>query len=160
MKRNNRKKSIEFLDYINNPLSDASITVIYKANNVKYDRCRLYSKFVRSLLMIIFDTYLGDSITDNNQRVEHFNWCWEENLLNFNKQGFIFDDLTELQDYFKEFMVEVYYSVENKEEKLFINDNLLSLWDFIFDFEKPKSRSDIDSFIEIYSLMEKSLKKS
>ena len=109
--------------------------------------------------MLVFDTYLGDVITTEKQQIEHFNWCWNKNISNFKEEGIEFKSITELQNYFKEFMVEVFYAIEDKDDKPYINENLISLWEYIFDYKKPKSRSDIDSFIEIYNIFEKSLKK-
>ena len=154
-----KNKTIEFLNYIKNPLSETSIAILYDANSVRFDKCQLYSDFVCSLLMLVFDTYLGDVITTEKQQIEHFNWCWDKNISNFNEEGIEFKSINELQSYFKEFMVEVFYAIEDKDDKPYINENLISLWEYIFDYKKPKSRSDIDSFIEIYNIFEKSLKK-
>jgi hypothetical protein len=109
--------------------------------------------------MLVFDTYLGDVITTEKQQIEHFNWCWDKNISNFKEEGIEFKSINELQSYFKEFMVEVFYAIEDKDDKPYINENLISLWEYIFDYKKPKSRSDIDSFIEIYNIFDKSLKK-
>ena len=157
---NNKDKTIEFLNYIKNPLSETSINILYDANNVRYDKCQLYSDFIGSLLMIIFDTYMGDIITSEKQQLEHFDWCWNKNIDNFKEEDIIFDSNQELHDYFLEFMFEVYYSVGDKDDKPYINDNLIVLWEYIFDYKKPKSRSDVDSFIEIYNIFEKTIKKS
>ena len=154
-----KNKTIEFLNYIKNPLSETSIAILYDANSVRFDKCQLYSDFVCSLLMLVFDTYLGDVITTEKQQIEHFNWCWNKNISNFKDEGIEFKSINELLSYFKEFMVEVFYAIEDKDDKPYINENLISLWEYIFDYKKPKSRSDIDSFIEIYNIFEKSLKK-
>lgn len=154
-----KNKTIEFLNYIKNPLSETSIAILYDANSVRFDKCQLYSDFVCSLLMLVFDTYLGDVITTEKQQIEHFNWCWNNNITNFKAEGIEFKSINELQSYFKEFMVEVFYAIEDKDDKPYINENLISLWEYIFDYKKPKSRSDIDSFIEIYNIFDKSLKK-
>jgi len=155
----NNYKTIEFLSYIRNPLSEHSLTILYDANKVRYDRCQLYSDFVCSLLMIVFDTYMGDDFTNEEQRINHFNWCWDKNISNFKEEQIEFKSIIELKDYFKEFLVEVFYNVDGKESKPYIKENLISLWEFIFFFKKPKSQSDVDSFIEIYSIFDKSLKK-
>ena len=155
----NNYKTIEFLSYIRNPLSEHSLAILYDANKVRYDRCQLYSDFVCSLLMVVFDTYMGDEFTNEEQRIKHFNWCWDKNINNFKEEGIEFKSIIELKDYFKEFLIEVFYNIDEKESKPYIKENLISLWEFIFDFKKPKSQSDVDSFIEVYSIFDKSLKK-
>lgn len=154
-----KNKTIEFLNYIKNPLSESSVAILYDANSVRFDRCQLYSDFVCSLLMIVFDTYLNDVITTEKQQLEHFNWCWNKNISNFKEESIEFTPIKELHNYFKEFTFEVYYAIEDKDNNEYINNNLILLWEYIFDYKKPKSRSDVDSFIEIYNIFEKSLKK-
>jgi hypothetical protein len=155
----NRDKTLDFLSYIKNNLSEHTLIMLYDANKVRFDKCQLYSDFVCSLLLIVFDTYMGDEYTDKEQRVSHFNWCWDKNISNFKEEGIIFKSIVELKDYFKEFLIEVYYNIEDKESKPYISENLISLWEYLFDYKKPKSQSDVDSFIEIYNIFEKSLKK-
>lgn len=152
---NNRNK--RFLDYIKNPMSKESISVIYDANNIRYEKCELYGDFVQSLLMLAFDTYMGDKVTNLEQQKEHFNWCWDKNILNFKKEGIIFNSKN-LQEYFLEYMFEVFYSSEKKEDEFDDNDSL-RLWNQIFDYTRLKTQSEMDTFIEIYKLFDKSLKK-
>jgi hypothetical protein len=155
----NRDKTLDFLSYIKNNLSEHTLIMLYDANKVRFDKCQLYSDFVCSLLLIVFDTYMGDEYTDKEQRISHFNWCWDKNISNFKEEGIVFKSIVELKDYFKEFLIEVYYNIEDKESKPYISENLISLWEYLFDYKKPKSQADVDSFIEIYNIFEKSLKK-
>lgn len=154
----NVEKTNKFLSYINNPLSRSSIDVIYGGNNIVFERCDLYKDFVLSVSTLIFDTYMGDDITTNAQRLKHFNWCWQKTIENFEKEGIVFEIVDELYDYFLNFMVEVYYSVEDKELDN-IPFNVIKLWKYIFNYNIVKTRSDIDTFLEVYELFEKSLKK-
>jgi hypothetical protein len=155
----NDRKTIENLKYIKQPLSEHGISMIYMANNIKYDRSMLYSDFVLSLLGLVFETYMGDEITNSSERIKHFNWCWDKNLDNFKKEGVIFTDVQNLNSYFLEFTFEVFYSLEDKENNKQVTSNIISLWKFMFQQDGKKSQSDVDSFIEIYNLFEKSLKK-
>ena len=68
----NADKNIEFLSYIGSPLSENSVAVIYSANNISFGRCELFSDYVQSLLCVIFNTYLGDEITEEDDRLKHF----------------------------------------------------------------------------------------
>jgi len=154
----NADKNIEFLSYIGSPLSENSIAVIYSANNISFDRCELFSDYVQSLLYIIFDTYLGDEITEEEDKLKHFEWCWKKNIDNFKLEGIKFSTKGESFDYFKEFMIEVFYNIENKESKK-IKGIITSLWDTIFSYNGMKTSSDMDNFIEIYKILEKSIKK-
>ena len=154
MGENSKHKN--FLAYINNPMSVESIMVIYDANNVTFQKCELYSDFVQSLLRIVFDTYMGDDVTDLVGQTKHFKWCWERNIQSFNEEGFNFQD-NKLYDYFLEFMLEVFYSSEKKGLD-YMDANTIKLWFDIFDYSKIKTNSEMDTFIEIYRIFENSLK--
>jgi hypothetical protein len=146
------------MNYISTPLTDDSITILYTANNVKFDRVRLYLDFILSFLHLSFDTYLGDDIMTLNDQINHFNWCWDKNLENFKKENINFENNLELRNYFKEFMIEIYYSLEGKENNKNITENITTLWKHIFNYKGVKSRADVDSFIDIYNIFDKSLK--
>ena len=154
------KNKIKFMNYISTPLSDNSITILYSTNNVKYDRVNLYLDFVLSLLHLSFDTYMGDDITDYELRVKHFDWCWNKNINNFKEEGIIFQDNDELKSYFSEFMLEIFYNLDGKDNNPHVYYNIINLWVHIFNYNGTKSRADIDSFIEIYNIFDKSLKNT
>lgn len=155
----NIDKKIEFLSYIKSPLSEGSIAVLLSANNIKYERSQLYSDFVQSLLSKIFDTYMGDDITSNVDRINHFKWCWHKNLEDFKIEEIYFSHTQEAYDYFLEFMYEVYYSIPDKDNKPQIPLTISALWFRLFSYKTVKTRSDIDNLIEVYGILDKSLKK-
>lgn len=153
-----KNKTLKFLDYINKPMSRESIIVLYSANNIKYEKCELYNDFIQSLIFLVYDTYLGDDITNEQEQKNHFNWCWDKNIINFKKENISFND-TKLKNYFLEFMLEVYYPITKKDENQIALDNILKLWSYIFDYNNNKSKSDVDTLIEVYQMFENSLKK-
>jgi len=155
----NINKKTDFLSYIKTPLSDNSVVVLLSANNVKYECSQLYGDFIQSLLAIVFDTYMGDDITNETDRINHFKWCWDKNLNNFKKEEIIFSHTQEAYDYFLEFMYEVYYTIPSKENKPHIGPTISDLWFKLFDYDTSKTRSDVDNFLEVYSILDKSLKK-
>ncbi len=152
----NHKKN-DFLAYINKPMSKESIAMLYDANNIRFEKCELYSDFVQSLLHLIFDTYLGDSVTCPKEQINHFKWCWDTNVMRFIEEGLVFEN-ERLYNYFLEFMLEVFYTSPEKNNITDVDKLLLNLWINIFDFSKIKTHSDMDTLIEIYQLMEISLK--
>jgi hypothetical protein len=154
---NNKNGKISFLEYINSPMSKESIVVLYSANNIQYEKCELYNDFVQSLLMLAFDTYMGDDVTNVEEQSNHFKWCWNTNVNNFIKEGILFDN-KKLHDYFLEFMLEVYYSCVDKSVFEYSGKKILLLWENIFDYNRVKTNADMDTLIEIYALFEKSLK--
>jgi hypothetical protein len=145
-----------FLAYINNPMSKESISVLYAANNIKFEKCELYGDFVLTLIDTIFETYLGDDCTDLDEQFNHFAWCWNETVNNFKKEGLLFES-GKLYNYFLEFMFEVFYSYEEKPVD-FTDKGVVRIWKDIFNYEKVKTNSEVDTLIEIYHIFDKSLK--
>jgi hypothetical protein len=152
----NKFNKNSFLGYINNPMGTEDMMLFYKENNIKYEKCELYSDFALSLIMTIFDTYMGDDVTSLDDQFKHFEWAWQKTILNFVEEGLDFEANT-LYEYFLEFMLEVYYPIVNKNE-LCIDKKICKLWLDIFDYHRIKTNSDIDALIEIYVIFEKSLK--
>jgi hypothetical protein len=152
----NKYDKLSFLAYINNPISKESIAIIYASNNIKYEKCELYSDFSQSLLMLAFDTYMGDDVMTIDDQIKHFKWCWEKIVDNFKKEGIYFKS-SKLYNYFLEFMLEVFYTYDGKKPHDYNDVGILKIWNDIFTYDKPKTQSDIDTLIEIYNIFEKSL---
>ena len=151
-----KKKTLELLSYITTPMSSESIKVLYMAHNIRYEKCQLYNDFIHSLIILIFDTYLGDDIMSEDDQRNHFKWCWNKNVENFKKEG-IYLESFKLSRYFLDFMLEVYYPVKNKSENKFIHSNILNLWTYIFDYTSKKTKSDMDTLIEVYKLFNQAI---
>ena len=152
----NKFNKNSFLGYINNPITKEDMMLFYKENDIKYEKCELYSDFALSLIMTIFDTYMGDDVTSLDDQFKHFEWAWQKTILNFVEEGLDFEGNL-LYEYFLEFMLEVYYPIINKNE-ITIDKKISKLWLDIFDYHRIKTNSDIDALIEIYVIFEKSLK--
>ena len=155
----NTRKTQEFLSYIRTPLSQNSLNVLYSANNVKFERCQLFSDFTQSLIAKVVDTYMGDTFTTPTQRIEHFKWCWDENIQNFKDENIQLKHSRELFHYFQQFMVDSFYTSADKDEMDVVKHKLTKLWKYILGYTTNKTRSDVDTFLEVYKIFEKTLKK-
>lgn len=153
----NNYDKLSFLAYIHNPISKESISIIYASNNIKYEKCELYGDFVQSLLMLAFDTYMGDDVMSVEDQINHFKWCWDKVIENFKEEGIYFKNI-KLYDYFLEFMLEVFYTYDGKQLYDYTDNGILKIWNDIFTYDKSKTQADIDTLIEIYNIFEKSLK--
>ena len=147
---------LAFLNYINKPLSRERINQIYVENHISLERCELYSDFVESLIMLVIDTYLGDDVTDSNQQKQHFKWCWNKTIDNFGTEGILIGDYNTYK-YFAEYIFDVFYPLPDKDTNRRVISNIRKLWVYIFDTTNVKSRSDLDSFIQAYKLLDNSL---
>ena len=152
-----RENTQEFLSYIKTPLSKTSLNVLYSANNIRFERCQLFGDFIESLIVKIVDTYMGDDITKPSQRVKHFKWCWDKTIEDFNGEGINFKSNNEIYNYFKGFMIDSYYSTNDKGDVESNKINLTKIWKYIFDYNTNKTRSDVEIFIDVYRMFEKTL---
>jgi hypothetical protein len=151
-----KNKNMELLNYIKAPMSKESMELAYSANNIRYEKCELYGDFIQSLISLIFDTYMGDEITNAVEKKNHFRWCWYRNIESFEKEGIYFN--SQLHDYFLDFMLEVYYTKNQKGKNQPVYKNIPKLWKYIFDYKTLKSKSDLDNMIDVYKRFEYSIK--
>tara|TARA_R110000824_G_scaffold178720_1_gene358538 strand:+ start:787 stop:1254 length:468 start_codon:yes stop_codon:yes gene_type:complete len=147
--------SAEFIKYISTPLMVEEMQLLYKANNIKYDKCELYYDFITTLNKLIVETFLGDDVINSEEDIKnHFIWCIESIFNNFKKENIIFTEITELKNYFYNFYLELFYNINNKSDVI---DKLNKLPILSFDYSRMKTRSDMDVLLELYKLFEKSL---
>lgn len=145
-----------FLNKLNTLMSRENMTLIYDSKGISRERSELYHDYVKSLMMLIFDTYMGDDIMNNNDRINHFVWCWNRNRDNFISEG-IHIDCPKLKDKFLIFALEAYYPVTSKTRDG--EARLLGLLQHVFGYDTLKSRADVDDFLNYYQLFENALKK-
>lgn len=154
---NNIDKTNRLLLSLTSIYSRETTDLIYSSNSISYDKCNLYSDFIQSLITIVFDTYMGDDITKESDKLRHFQWVWYTNLDNFNKEGIKFNDTLELYDYFLIYLFESFYNIPTKDKLLY--DTILMVWLKLFDMNILKTKSDMDLFLDIYKVFETSLIK-
>ena len=61
--------SAEFIKYISTPLMVEEMQLLYKANNIKYDKCELYYDFITTLNKLIVETFLGDDVINSEEAI-------------------------------------------------------------------------------------------
>lgn len=139
---------------MNVPLTEEEISLVYKANNVIYERTILYRDFLDSFFTLICETYLGEEFITENQENEHFNWCLNRVVDNFKQENIFFKPNKKFKNISFSDVKEIFYDEKNKE----INgDKMIKFWDNVFKYDGLKSKSDIDAFIEMYKILDYSL---
>ena len=147
--------SSQFMKYIMDPLTYEQMQLLYNANNIKYDKVKLYYDFITTLNRLIDKTYLGDEyISTEEEILGHFNWCFDKIIENFDKENIKFKNDNDLRSYFKYYYEHLYYNDSEKSlEKI---DDLPK---YSFEYYRLKSMSDVDILVELYKLFERSLNK-
>jgi hypothetical protein len=139
------------------------INAWYLANNITPELTELFRDFCFSFLNLLKDTYLGDDFNDNketkvgmttNQKKEHFKWCWDKTIKNFNKESIDFKFNNDDSEFFESFFFEVFYNQPDQKVK----DQINNFFKQIFDRGFNKTKSDIEMFTDIYKVLERSLK--
>jgi len=150
-----------FYEYISRPLTKDEIEILIKKNNIISEKMELYYDFCFSLYSIINETFLGDSEEEKETKVDmtkddlinHFNWCWNKTIKNFEKEGIKFNQEGDHKLYFKNFFLEIYYLQKNDKIKNAIN----IFFEDIFGKEKNYTQSDMDIMLNLYKYLDKNL---
>lgn len=149
-----------FFNYIAKPMTQEDVDIWFKINNIIPEKLELYYDFSHSLYDLILTTYLGDddisdtrvNITEED-KVNHFDWCWNQTLDNFNKEEIFFSKRGDHYDYFLSFYTDIFYN--QKESK--IKGSIGTFFKDLFDRNKAFTKSDLDMILAIYKSLDKNM---
>jgi|TARA_R110002020_G_scaffold335337_1_gene550507 Zn-dependent M32 family carboxypeptidase len=145
----------QFFRYISQPLSKDDIEVWIKVNGIVSEKSDLFFDFVTSLYKLVNKTYLGDDvIKEEEDKVNHFNWCWNKVLDNFQKENIVFEREGPHYSYFWNFFDESFYS---KDVSVVI-ERLNEFFPVLFKFNRRKTKSELDLFTDLYKLLDNNLR--
>ena len=147
--------TINLIEYVSRPMKKEDVLLLYRINNVTPERTELYLDFVKSLFNLITSTYLGDDVMGDKEMKKHFNWCWTKVLSGFRKEHIYFDDNVEMYSYFNSLFTEFFYNEDDKSD-----DNIKELMEFWVDsfrYEPTKTKSELETFFDLYKLFDKSI---
>ena len=149
-----------FFNWVSKPVPKEEVLVWFNINNMNFEKVELYGDFFKSLNTKVSDTYFEEdnyetkiSLSEENKK-EHFEWCWTKTLEDFAKENINFNPEGEHKNYFKKFYFETFYTSGQKN----IKEAIPSFLDEVFSLDKPFSKSDLEIMTEIYKLLEKNLK--
>jgi hypothetical protein len=152
-----------FFNYIAKPLPEDDVNIWFSVNNLIPEKSELFYDFCISLYDLMTKTYLGE-ITDSKEtkvnmndedNLNHFQWCWLKTIDNFKKENIFFSEKGSHFDYFQSFFMEVYY---NQQDDI-IKNSIKKFIDELFDKTIPFTKSDLDLYTEIYKLLDKGISK-
>jgi hypothetical protein len=153
-------KSMEnFFNWMSKPIPKDDVILWLNIHNMNYEKIELFGDFFKSLNQIIFDTYLGEEMSETKidmteeDKISHFDWCWEKTLQNFKKENITVRGTGQHYDYLKSFFLDTFYNPKDKKLKIAISEFI----DDIFNMDKPFSKSDLDLLTEFYQMIDKNL---
>jgi hypothetical protein len=146
----------DVITYVMKPVTSTQIDIWYKANNIIHEKTELFHDFVFSIFTLMHSTYMGDDVTEKDaDKINHFNWCWNRTIDNFEKEKISFERIGTHYDFFWQFFSDAFYYEENKEDISKIEQFFSS----IFNLTTKKTKSELDMLGDMYKLLEKSIKK-
>ena len=143
-----------FLEYFSKQLSFEQVTYLNTINNITQEKVELFRDFSISLTYIIENSYLGDDVIEyQDDQINHFNWCWDQNIKNFKKENIYFQNKGEHYYYYLAYFLDIYYSNSNKTKGLLTK--MTYFWDDVISIDATKTKSEHDLLSEIYKIMDK-----
>ena len=149
------KSRESYLEFVSSESYKHHLDVWYRAYNVSHEKTELFYDFLISLYDLIEDTFLGEDVlySEVEQR-NHFTWCWNKTIENFEKEKIYFKEKGNHYEYFWNFFLEAYYYPKLDGEVPKIKEYFYK----VFDFTHRKTRSELDILTEIYRLINQNLK--
>ena len=150
-----------FFNYISKPIDPEDVDIWFKSNNIYREKLELFSDFLHSLNYLILDTYLGDNDIGSETKISlsdddilnHFNWCWNKTIDNFEKENLFFERYGEHFDYFESFYLQIFY--EQKEKK--IRESISVFFEELFGEKNTYTKSDLDMILTIYKNLDRAM---
>lgn len=152
-----------FFKWLSEPMKSEDVNTWYMVNNIIPELSDLFEDFCFSFYYLVKETYLGYNFENNRltqitlseeDKFNHFKWCWDKTIKNFSKENITFEFSEKDYSYFRDFFFEVFYQTDNNEMKEALGDFLKQL----FNRKRPISQSDIEMFTDVYKTLERSLK--
>ena len=144
-----------FIEYIGKFLPKEKTKDFFNQNNVKVEHTDLFIDFTITLLTFLHESYLGDdTISNDSDRYNHFNWVWKKTLNQYKKEKIVFKDDGYHKDYFWYFLHENFYIIKDKDKVLI---GMKEFFRSVLDITKDKTMSDIDNFQIIYTTLKENL---
>jgi len=128
--------------------------------NKKYiivkDRVEIYKDFAFNLLYYIHHYYIDrESLSDDIDIKNHYNWCFNKVCDEFKKENINFGENEELREYFFTYYYHRFYTCDNTQDTSI--NYYEKFWKNVFEIDKQKNKNAINVLIEIYNIYDKSI---
>ncbi len=122
------------------------------------DRVEIYKDFALNLLYYIHHYYIDyESIHEDQDIRNHYNWCFNKVCDEFKKEDIDFSKNEELKEYFYAYYYHQFYKIMGTKGRDTSLPYYEKFWKNIFEIEKQKNKNIINILIEIYNIYDKSI---
>jgi hypothetical protein len=109
------------------------------------DRVEIYRDFTVNLINYIIDFYLDkNTLSDDDDIRNHFNWCFNKVCDEFNEEGLDFSKKDVLRQYFYNFFYYQFYKRENQNIDIKYYEKF---WGDIFEIDKRKNKNIMNMMV-------------
>lgn len=120
------------------------------------ERLDTYKDFTINLLNNIYHYYIDRESLNNDEDINnHYNWCFNRVCNNFIKEGLDFKNNDELREYFYNFYYVQFYLKNDRPELI----EYVDFWNNIFELDGNRSKNIINIMIELYEIYDVSVEK-
>ena len=115
-----------YLEFVHSESYKNQIDVWYRAYNISREKTELFYDFLMSLYNLLQETYLGPEVFElEEDQKNHFTWCWDKTIENFNKEKIFFKERGNCYEYCWNFFLEAYYFAQ-------LDDNQIKITQYFF----------------------------
>ncbi len=146
----------KFIRWLVKPLSQQDINKYIESNDINLQKTELFLDIFMSLHKIIEDTYLGthgtgyDGIDYSEEDNEnHFEWCWNKLLFNFEQEGVYITKEGSHKEYLKLFFYDSFYN----QKESGIRESIEFFFNAIFNIDNMQTSADLEILNEMYKMM-------
>lgn len=141
-------KETEIIKFIFDKLEPGVLYQELKKKDIIPQRLEIYSDFVETLYTLIFTTYLGeDTINTTENKIIHFNWCWNKVKENFKLENISFNDDLKLKEMFYNFTINNFFDKEKSDEN---EARIFIYWKMLLNYHTPKTQMELEEMFNFY----------
>jgi hypothetical protein len=150
------KNNEGYIEFITSESYKNQLDIWFKVYNITYEKIELYYDFFISLLNLVDETYLGSDVLKNENDIQnHFAWCFNEVINQFEKEKIYFKPQGTHFEYLWLFLYDAYYMNKNEDRVT----QITNFFDNFFDFSHRKTQLDLEMMTDMYKLLDQNLKK-
>jgi len=138
------------------PVPFSEVEIWFSVHNMIPERIELFGVVFTSLAYSIIDTYFGEDnyetkvVMSESDKKNHFDWCWDKLIKDFENENILIDSDGEHKEYLWNFFLDSFYT----QPQVNIREAIPEFIEELFNLEKPFAKSDLDILTELYKTLQ------
>ena len=145
-----------FYNWMSKPVPFSEVEIWFSVHNMIPERIELFGVVFTSLAYSIIDTYFGEDnyetkvVMSESDKKNHFDWCWDKLIKDFENENILIDSDGEHKEYLWNFFLDSFYT----QTQVNIREAIPEFIEELFNLEKPFAKSDLDILTELYKTLQ------